>query len=174
MAMDFVEGEPLDVLDNAPLARRDAVGSLLERLLFRELRLEHAPAEREGSKYEYLLPAPGEVRVAELATTIRASISAENGSAHDPAYNRAHSIQLADFSKLVIRNWRSGDRFQPARHTSEKRVKALLYPLHLSAEEKQLWPVVSAGDRIVWVRGVDSPELRTATGQRLWIEESTE
>ena len=66
------------------------------------------------------------------------------------------------------------DRFQPARHTSEKRVKALLYPLHLSVEEKQLWPVVSAEDRIVWVRGVDSPELRTATGQRLWIEESTE
>ncbi len=37
MAMDFVEGEPLDVLDAAPQARRDAVGSLLERLLFREL-----------------------------------------------------------------------------------------------------------------------------------------
>jgi len=37
MAMDFVEGEPLDVLDDAPQARRDAVGSLLERLLFREL-----------------------------------------------------------------------------------------------------------------------------------------
>src|SRR5436190_14208642 len=37
MAMDFVEGRPLDVLDDAPQARRDAVGSLLELLLFREL-----------------------------------------------------------------------------------------------------------------------------------------
>jgi predicted unusual protein kinase regulating ubiquinone biosynthesis (AarF/ABC1/UbiB family) len=37
MAMDFVEGESLEALDNAPQARRDAVGSLLERLLFREL-----------------------------------------------------------------------------------------------------------------------------------------
>ena len=37
MAMDFVEGEPLDVLDDAPQTRRDAVGTLLERLLFREL-----------------------------------------------------------------------------------------------------------------------------------------
>jgi hypothetical protein len=35
--MDFVEGEPLDVLAAAPQARRDAVGALLERLLFREL-----------------------------------------------------------------------------------------------------------------------------------------
>jgi predicted unusual protein kinase regulating ubiquinone biosynthesis (AarF/ABC1/UbiB family) len=37
MAMDFVEGEPLDVLEQAPQARRDAVGALLERLVFREL-----------------------------------------------------------------------------------------------------------------------------------------
>ncbi len=37
MAMDFVEGEPLDALESAPQARRDAVGALLERLLFREL-----------------------------------------------------------------------------------------------------------------------------------------
>lgn len=37
LAMDFVEGVPLDVLQAAPQARRDAVGALLERLLFREL-----------------------------------------------------------------------------------------------------------------------------------------
>ncbi len=37
MAMDFVEGEPLDALTAAPQGRRNAVGALLERLLFREL-----------------------------------------------------------------------------------------------------------------------------------------
>ena len=37
MAMDFVEGEPLEVLAAAPQGRRNAVGALLERLLFREL-----------------------------------------------------------------------------------------------------------------------------------------
>jgi predicted unusual protein kinase regulating ubiquinone biosynthesis (AarF/ABC1/UbiB family) len=37
LAMDFVEGEPLDALQCAPQARRDAVGALLERLMFREL-----------------------------------------------------------------------------------------------------------------------------------------
>ncbi len=37
MAMDFVEGEPLDVLATAPQARRNTVAALLERLLFREL-----------------------------------------------------------------------------------------------------------------------------------------
>ncbi len=37
MAMDFVEASPLEVLLDAPQARRDAVGAQLERLLFREL-----------------------------------------------------------------------------------------------------------------------------------------
>ena len=37
MAMDFVEASPLDVLADAPQARRNAVGAQLERLLFREL-----------------------------------------------------------------------------------------------------------------------------------------
>lgn len=37
MAMDFMAGEPLESLASASQARRDAVGALLERLLFREL-----------------------------------------------------------------------------------------------------------------------------------------
>jgi len=39
MAMDYVDGVPLDALaaDDVPQARRDAVGTVLERLLFREL-----------------------------------------------------------------------------------------------------------------------------------------
>jgi predicted unusual protein kinase regulating ubiquinone biosynthesis (AarF/ABC1/UbiB family) len=37
MAMDFVEAAPLDVLATAPQGQRNAVGTLFERLMFREL-----------------------------------------------------------------------------------------------------------------------------------------
>ncbi len=37
LAMDYVEGAPLEALADAPQGTRDAVGRLLERLLFREL-----------------------------------------------------------------------------------------------------------------------------------------
>jgi predicted unusual protein kinase regulating ubiquinone biosynthesis (AarF/ABC1/UbiB family) len=37
MAMDFIEAAPLDALAAAPQSQRNAVGALLERLLFREL-----------------------------------------------------------------------------------------------------------------------------------------
>jgi len=89
------------------------------------------------------------------------------------SYN-PHSVRVPAITELLVRNWKAGDRFRPARHNSEKRVKELLYPLHLSEEEKRLWPVVVARDRIVWVRSIDSPELRTEAGERLLIEESLE
>ena len=146
------------------------------RLLFRELRLERVAAlESAHSDYLHSLPVPGEVCLPALGIVIRARICEDNGLAQDAAYNRAHSVCLPELTApLVVRNWRAGDRFQPLRHASEKRLKELLYPLHLSEEEKRLWPVVAMGERIVWVRGVDSPELRTQGGHTLFIEESTE
>ena len=71
MAMDFVEGEPLDVLDNAPLARRDAVGSLLERLLFREL-FEFRTMQTDPNFANYLYqPASGRVALLDFGATQR-------------------------------------------------------------------------------------------------------
>lgn len=143
------------------------------RLLFRELRFEMAKPQAPNSGYALPLLVPGEVRVEAIGTTIRARISEDNGNAKNASYN-PHSVRLPRITELIVRNWKAGDRFRPARHNSEKRVKELLYPLHLSEEEKQLWPVVAAGDRIVWVRSIESPELRTETGKRLSIEESAE
>lgn len=144
------------------------------RLLFRELRIERSSSEATATDYEYLLPVPGESRIPELGATIRARISEDNGSVIHAAYNRAHAFELPSGSALRVRNWRAGDHFRPARHTSEKRVKELLYPLHLSAEEKRVWPVVVAGERIVWVRGIEAPALLASNGQQIVIEESTD
>jgi tRNA(Ile)-lysidine synthetase-like protein len=144
------------------------------QLLFREVRIEQSIGTAELHGYEHQLVIPGEVRIPELATTIRARISEDNGVPGNASYNRAHSICLPEVSEVVVRNWRAGDRFRPARHLSEKRVKELLYPLRLRPQEKQLWPVVAAGGTVLWVRGIESPELRTASGQRLCIEETVD
>jgi predicted unusual protein kinase regulating ubiquinone biosynthesis (AarF/ABC1/UbiB family) len=71
MAMDFVEGEPLAVLDHAPQARRDAVGSLLERLLFREL-FEFRVMQTDPNFANYLYqPASGRVALLDFGATQR-------------------------------------------------------------------------------------------------------
>ena len=71
IAMDFVEGEPLEVLDDAPQARRDAVGCLLERLLFREL-FEFHVMQTDPNFANYLYqPASERVALLDFGATQR-------------------------------------------------------------------------------------------------------
>jgi len=69
MAMDFVEGEPLDALATAPQARRNAVGALLERLLFREL-FEFRVMQTDPNFANYLYqPKSGRVVLLDFGAT---------------------------------------------------------------------------------------------------------
>jgi predicted unusual protein kinase regulating ubiquinone biosynthesis (AarF/ABC1/UbiB family) len=71
MAMDFVEGEPLEVLEQAPQARRDAVGALLERLVFREL-FEFRVMQTDPNFANYLYqPASGRIALLDFGATQR-------------------------------------------------------------------------------------------------------
>jgi len=71
MAMDYVEGEPLDVLEDAPQARRDAIGSVLERLMFREL-FEFRVMQTDPNFANYLyLPASKRVALLDFGATQR-------------------------------------------------------------------------------------------------------
>ena len=69
MAMDFVDGEPLDALAAAPQARRNAVGALLERLLFREL-FEFRVMQTDPNFANYLYqPKSGRVVLLDFGAT---------------------------------------------------------------------------------------------------------
>jgi predicted unusual protein kinase regulating ubiquinone biosynthesis (AarF/ABC1/UbiB family) len=73
LAMDFVEGEPLISLQGAPQAQRDAVGTLLERLLFREL-FEFRLMQTDPNFANYLYqPASGRVALLDFGATQRFS-----------------------------------------------------------------------------------------------------
>jgi tRNA(Ile)-lysidine synthetase-like protein len=54
---------------------------------------------------------------------------------------------------LKLRNWRPGDRFRPAHAGSEKKVKELIQSLKVEQSGRALWPVVAAGEQVIWVRG---------------------
>ena len=71
MAMDFVEGEPLDTLLHAPPSRRNAVGALLERLVFREL-FEFRVMQTDPNFANYLYqPASGRIVLLDFGATQR-------------------------------------------------------------------------------------------------------
>jgi predicted unusual protein kinase regulating ubiquinone biosynthesis (AarF/ABC1/UbiB family) len=70
MAMDYVEGEPLESLAAAgvPQAQRDAVGALLERLLFREL-FEFRVMQTDPNFANYLVQPGGRVVLLDFGAT---------------------------------------------------------------------------------------------------------
>jgi predicted unusual protein kinase regulating ubiquinone biosynthesis (AarF/ABC1/UbiB family) len=69
MAMDFVEGAPLESFaTGAPQAQRDAVGTLLERLLFREL-FEFRVMQTDPNFANYLVQPGGRVVLLDFGAT---------------------------------------------------------------------------------------------------------
>lgn len=91
-------------------------------------------------------------------------------------YNRG---QLLDpellCGPLRVRNWRPGDRFWPAHTKSPKKIKELLQQHHITGQARRLWPVVTGGDEIVWVRGFPLPaRLEAKPGQEAVLIRETD
>lgn len=71
MAMDFIEAAPLDALATAPQSQRNAVGALLERLLFREL-FEFRVMQTDPNFANYLFePRSGRLVLLDFGATRR-------------------------------------------------------------------------------------------------------
>jgi tRNA(Ile)-lysidine synthase len=106
--------------------------------------------------YEYSLLVPGRVRVPELGIVIEAlRLAPEEVSA---GYNPQQLLRAELVpERLVVRNWRPGDRFWPAHTKSPKKIKELLQERHVAQTERRLWSVVVSADEIVWMRGFPVP-----------------
>jgi tRNA(Ile)-lysidine synthase len=115
--------------------------------------------------YEYSLAVPGRILVAELGVAIEAVLIAPN--AQNAEYNPQELLRTDMLPRrLLVRNWRAGDRFWPAHTKSPKKVKELLQERHIAQPERRLWPVVVSGDEIVWMRGFPvQARLRAGAGQ---------
>jgi tRNA(Ile)-lysidine synthase len=112
--------------------------------------------QERHADYEYSLPVPGRASVAELGLVIEAlRMSPEAAIAE---YNPEQLIR-ADLlpGRLIVRNWRPGDRFWPAHTKAPKKVKELLQERHLAQLERKRWPVALSGDEIVWMLGFPVP-----------------
>ena len=75
---------------------------------------------------------------------------------------------------LVLRNWRLGDRLQPAGHQKAHKLKRLLNEKRISRWEREGWPVLTCGGVLVWARGFPVAAGYAATEETrtgIWIAE---
>jgi tRNA(Ile)-lysidine synthase len=110
--------------------------------------------------YEYSLPVPGRVLVPELKGVIEAlCVTRQITPESQPAeYNPQQLLSAELFpARLIVRNWRPGDRFWPAHTKAPKKVKELLQDQHIPQPGRRLWPVAVSGDQVVWMRGFPVP-----------------
>ena len=128
------------------------------------------PARKSTTNYSYAVTIPGRVEVKEVGTVIEACFSKMN---HDAANTECVLRPEIAQKELLVRNWRPGDRFWPAHTKEPKKIKALLQDIHISGEEKRLWPVIAAGEEVVWVRGLGvRRDFQAKKGTGVLIHES--
>jgi tRNA(Ile)-lysidine synthase len=70
---------------------------------------------------------------------------------------------------LLLRNWRFGDKLQPAGHLKAHKLKRLLNEKRISRWERDGWPVLTSDGVLVWARGFPvaaefAANKRTRTG----------
>ena len=63
---------------------------------------------------------------------------------------------------LVLRAWRPGDAMRPRGHLKAHSLARLLNEKSISRWEKQKWPVLTCGEKVVWSRGLAESEEFTA------------
>ena len=127
-----------------------------DRLIFCGVDAEDAKRRRGTLQFEQLIDLKGResvVRVQELSCVLRFRVI-------DWPAKRRDTIDrgmVLDFDalqpRLVVRNWRPGDRLRPYGHRGAHKLKRLLSEKRVSGREREGWPVVTSGGLLVWARG---------------------
>src|SRR5208282_421586 len=55
----------------------------------------------------------------------------------------------------ILRNWKPGDRVRLRYSSGLRKVKEVLERKHVTGTERAIWPVLEAGGRVVWMKGVE-------------------
>jgi tRNA(Ile)-lysidine synthase len=129
-------------------------------------------AAAQAPDYAYKLIVPGAVDVPELNARVEAQL-VDTNSVSDETREQLFDIQRVP-KRMVVRNWRAGDRFWPAHTASAKKIKELLNDRHATGHEKKLWPVAVAEDgEVIWLRDFAAPaEFQATSGSKaIWIRQ---
>ena len=144
-------------------------GETIARKEFDWLVLGQQPTTSGSDAYAYPVDVPGEATVPLLGVTFVLKIVEPAG--HAGEYNQMAGSAMDSGKlprRLVLRNWRAGDRFWPSGSRKPRKLKELFRQRKIPRIRRNLWPVLECGEQIVWVRGFPpaasvaaTPESRT-------------
>jgi tRNA(Ile)-lysidine synthase len=137
-----------------PLAGGWRVEAAAERFLLRRADVAATPVT---------LPDDGAVRWGSFRFQVELGAMGLAGGAGAPDVWRA---SLPVGSRASVRGWSAGDRLAPAGGQRHRRVKRYLSDAGVRGLDRAAWPVVVAGDDVVWIPGVRRSDAATERSGR--------
>jgi len=121
------------------------------------------------SRYAFQLRASGHRQPAEESLALSSTVRWGSWSFR-PASNvndeDSWSAWLPVDRPLTVRPWRAGDAIAERDGAATRKVKRLLSDAGVTGHDRTGWPVVLAGDQIVWVPGIRRGSAATARSGR--------
>lgn len=119
--------------------------------------IRHSRVRSARTSYHYVVnvPAAGSaaVPVPELGTRLLLKVIDWPSMRRDTKRDDALDADLLP-TTLTLRNWQPGDAYRPRGHSQKRKLKELFLSRRVPRDERTFWPVVEAGGRIVWSRGM--------------------
>jgi tRNA(Ile)-lysidine synthase len=109
--------------------------------------------------YHYILPLEGEIVIPEAEVRVKSSRCSSS-----PIVRTKNDLEaFFDLSvlgePLALRNFQSGDRFQPLGMRGRKKVKDLFIERKVPLDLRRIWPFLVAGGQILWIPRYGRSEL---------------
>jgi tRNA(Ile)-lysidine synthase len=131
-----------------------------------------AGKEAAGRTFEYAVKLDelgASVAVAELSCVFRLRVIDWPPKRRETMEGAAVLDRKKLLEPLVLRSWRPGDAYRPAGHQRPHKLKRLFLEKRISRRERMVWPVLTSGGVIAWVRGFPvaadfAPDARTQAG----------
>jgi len=126
---------------------------------------------RADLNYRYELCVPGKTSVPEAGVEIEAVLLAGAGASETSNIKAVLDCRF-EGKNLTVRSWQPGERFWPSYSKQPRKIKELLQDRHITGDEKQRWPIIAAGDEVVWMSGFGvRRDFQTRNGTGVWIRE---
>lgn len=115
--------------------------------------------QRSARAYQYpillKLEQPTDVSVPELGACFRLKVIDWPSAQRDTTMWR-NILDLDSLrSPLVLRSWRAGDSYRPRGRRKVRKLKEMFLAARVRREDRNGWPVLESGGRIVWAKGMD-------------------
>ena len=159
-----------NLLDNAqPQCSVDLPNGILVRKTYENL-IFSVKGDKEKTEYSYFLKGPGTYHLDVAGQTLmleEIDSLPDMLGAEDPstAYLDADKVRFP----LTARNFMPGDRFVPLGMKGHKKVKNFFIDLKVTSEKRALTPILTSGDKVVWVCGYRVDERFKVTEETIKI-----